>query len=100
MASVVERLSELGVGQALIGGAVAGLAGQAGNAVEAGLQAAAGSAITQGIGLVTGLQDRFSWAGVAAAGVGAGVGYAVIGRAGAHGCLPLAVCRWDWQHWS
>lgn len=33
------------------------------------------SAITQGIGVATGLQNKFSWAGVAAAGVAAGVGY-------------------------
>jgi hypothetical protein len=35
------------------------------------------NAITQGIGVITGLQDKFSWTGVAAAGVGAGVGQAV-----------------------
>jgi len=44
-----------------------------------GLLAAAGrgmlsSALTQGIGVATGLQDKFNWAGVAAAGIGAGVG--------------------------
>ncbi|MDE2597813.1 MAG: hypothetical protein KGL44_13145, partial [Sphingomonadales bacterium] len=32
------------------------------------------SAITQGVGVATGLQDKFDWAGVAAAGVAAGVG--------------------------
>ena len=32
------------------------------------------NAITQGIGIATGLQERFSWAGLAAAGVGGGVG--------------------------
>jgi YD repeat-containing protein len=31
------------------------------------------SALTQGIGVVTGLQDKFSWSGVAMAGLGAGV---------------------------
>ncbi len=36
--------------------------------------AIAASAITQGIGVATGLQKEFSWAGVAAAGVGAAVG--------------------------
>lgn len=35
------------------------------------------SAVTQGIGVATGLQGKFSWAGVAAAGVGAGVTGAV-----------------------
>jgi hypothetical protein len=32
------------------------------------------SGLTQGIGVATGLQDKFSWAGVAAAGVASGVG--------------------------
>jgi hypothetical protein len=35
------------------------------------------NAISQGIGVVTGLQDKFSWGSVAAAGLGAGVGRAV-----------------------
>ena len=38
------------------------------------LRGALGSAITQGIGVATGLQKKFDWAGVAAAGVSAGVG--------------------------
>jgi YD repeat-containing protein len=38
----------------------------------------AGNAITQGIAVATGLQKKFDWAGVAAAGVGAAVG-AVVG---------------------
>jgi hypothetical protein len=38
---------------------------------------ALGSAITQGIGVATGLQKRFDWVGVAAAGVASGVGGAV-----------------------
>ena len=38
------------------------------------------SALTQGIAVATGLQDKFSWRGVAAAGVGAAVGYG-LGRA-------------------
>ncbi|WZB69021.1 hypothetical protein WJ968_20040 [Achromobacter xylosoxidans] len=47
-----------------------------------GMFAAAGrammsSTITQGIALATGLQSKFSWSGVALAGVGAGVGYSV-----------------------
>jgi YD repeat-containing protein len=37
------------------------------------VRGAVGSAITQGIGKLTGLQDKFSWASVAAAGIGAGV---------------------------
>ncbi|MEY2925663.1 MAG: hypothetical protein RL367_140, partial [Pseudomonadota bacterium] len=42
--------------------------------------AVVGSAITQGIATATGLQDKFSWAGVAAAGVGAGVGGLIGGK--------------------
>ncbi|WP_298333308.1 LysM peptidoglycan-binding domain-containing protein [uncultured Erythrobacter sp.] len=38
------------------------------------------SAITQGIGVATGLQDKFSFAGVAAAGVAAGVGNLLGGK--------------------
>ena len=43
-------------------------------------QSAVSSIATQGIGVATGLQDSFSWAGVAAAGVSGGVG-AVLGDA-------------------
>lgn len=43
--------------------------------LQAGLRGATSSAITQGIGVATGLQNKFSWAGVAAAGVGAAVGH-------------------------
>lgn len=42
-------------------------------------QAAVGSALTQGMGVITGLQDKFSWQSVAASAVGAGVGQAVGG---------------------
>jgi hypothetical protein len=41
------------------------------------VRGAVSSAVTQGVGVATGLQDKFSWAGVAAAGIGAGVGGAV-----------------------
>jgi hypothetical protein len=39
------------------------------------------SALTQGIGVAVGLQDHFSWTGVAASAIGAGVG-AAVGNAG------------------
>ena len=48
-----------GVGAGVVGGAVAG---------------AAGSIISQGVGVATGLQDKFSWKGVALAGISGGVG--------------------------
>jgi YD repeat-containing protein len=41
------------------------------------------SAATQGIGVATGLQGKFSWAGVAAAGIGAGVTGLVADKLGA-----------------
>ena len=41
------------------------------------IRGAVSSAVTQGVATATGLQDKFSWTGVAAAGIGAGVGGAV-----------------------
>ncbi|MEM6857036.1 MAG: hypothetical protein AAF559_04120 [Pseudomonadota bacterium] len=54
------------------GGAFSGVAKS--TALQAGLRGATASAISQGIGTVTCLQSSFSWAGVPAAGVAAGVG--------------------------
>ncbi|MEQ1540682.1 MAG: DUF6531 domain-containing protein [Novosphingobium sp.] len=49
-----------------------GLFGSVGDAtVRAGLNAAAASTLTQGVAVATGLQDKFSWAGVAGASLGA-----------------------------
>jgi LysM repeat protein len=70
---------------AVSGGATAGVAQALGGAalikdmplVSAALQAAVGNTATQAIGVMTGLQQSFSWRGVAAAGVGAAVGTAV-----------------------
>jgi len=59
---------------ALSGGVGAGL-GPSANIFQAAIKGAAGSAITQGIGVATGLQDKFSFAGVAAAGIAAGVSF-------------------------
>jgi len=39
------------------------------------MRAAAGNALSQGIGVVTGLQEHFDWKGVAASAVGSGVGW-------------------------
>jgi hypothetical protein len=70
------------VGLAAIGGAVGGaLTGSAplgGNAASLGntvVRSAIGNAITQGIGVATGLQEKFNWRGVAAAAAGSGVGH-------------------------
>ncbi|MCA3078640.1 MAG: LysM peptidoglycan-binding domain-containing protein [Rhodocyclaceae bacterium] len=47
------------------------------NLLETVLREAAKSAINQSINMTLGLQDKFSWAAVAAAGVGGGIGYKV-----------------------
>jgi len=62
--------------------------GIASTGLRAGVSGAAASAISQGIGVVTGLQNKFDWAGVAAAGVSAGVG-ASVGKS--IGALPIGV---------
>jgi hypothetical protein len=71
------------VALAAIGGGVsAGLPAtipgfEAGSFTNTVARAMIGNAISQGIGVVTGLQDKFSWGSVAAAGLGAGVGHTV-----------------------
>ncbi len=82
------------VGLAAIGGAVSGglgpnlstglngafgSFGPIGGAIARGV---ASNILTQGIGVATGLQKKFDWAGVAAAGVGAGISSAVGGWIG------------------
>jgi YD repeat-containing protein len=61
-----------GVGAAKVASAVGGVIG-------AGMAGAAGSIASQGFGVATGLQDKFSWKGVALSAVGAGVGGALGG---------------------
>jgi YD repeat-containing protein len=69
------------VGGALKGLEVFGKAGLGGltNAANDLARGALQSTITQGIGVATGLQDKFSWAGVAASGIGSMVG-GIVGR--------------------
>ena len=62
-----------------VGGGVSQVMGPAQSMAGAALRGAASSAVSQGIGVALGLQDKFSWAAVAAAGVGAGIGHAVGG---------------------
>ncbi|GAU06915.1 Rhs family protein [Burkholderia stabilis] len=65
---------------ALAAGVTAGIgvaAGAPANGWSAAAQGAARSVATQGIGVVTGLQDRFDWKGVAASAIASGVGYGV-----------------------
>ncbi len=86
---IQDKFSWKGVAMAFISGGVSGgLSGVAAlnsgtttlsRVFQAGVRGAATSAISQGIGVTLGLQDKFSWAGVAAAGVGAGIGHAVGG---------------------
>ncbi|QVN23622.1 LysM peptidoglycan-binding domain-containing protein [Burkholderia pyrrocinia] len=47
------------------------------NALSAAAQGAVRSVATQGIGVVTGLQEHFDWKGVAASAIASGVGYGV-----------------------
>jgi hypothetical protein len=83
MATGVQKdFSWSAVALAAIGGAVSsgleGFAPLGGEATSFGntvARAAIGNAASQGIGVATGLQKEFSWVGVAAAGVGAGVGF-------------------------
>jgi YD repeat-containing protein len=61
-----------------VGADVGGISGLSDNAFVAGFERGViGNVVTQGIGLATGLQKKFDWAGVAAAGVSAGVGGAL-----------------------
>lgn len=79
---IQDKINFKGLALAAIGGGVsAGVAQVLNTGAIAGSQilgdvvrGAVGSAVTQGIGVATGLQDKFSWAGVAAAGVMAGIG--------------------------
>jgi YD repeat-containing protein len=69
-----EKFSWNAVGMAALGGAIGGSGklGIGGGSWEAAAgRAMIGSIVSQGVGVATGMQDKFSWAGVAAAGVGA-----------------------------
>lgn len=79
------------VGMAALGGAVGGALGKfnafgsgakgVGAVGNAAVRGAVSNAVIQGVGVATGLQDRFDWTGVAAASIGAGA-VNVIGGAG------------------
>ncbi|QZP08489.1 hypothetical protein [Caenibius sp. WL] len=75
-----DKFSFKGVALSALSGGVSGGIGSSGlfggiknGALQAGLRGLAGSAATQGIAVATGLQSKFDFAGVAAAGVGAGL---------------------------
>lgn len=96
---IQDKFNWTGVTLAAIGGGVGGALGPGGlaggekglfsgigNATAAiGLRAATSSALSQVVGLVTGLQSKFSWAGIAAAGVGAAAGMAAGGNSDGFG---------------
>ncbi|KVT75692.1 hypothetical protein WT25_02040 [Burkholderia territorii] len=70
---------------AVAGGLTAGIGaelGAPGNAWSAAAQSAARSVATQGLGVMTGLQDRFDWKSVAASAIASGVGYGVSEQVG------------------
>jgi hypothetical protein len=81
---------------ALAGGVSAGLGTSFGKDwAAAGARGALSNVITQGIGITSGLQSNFNWAGVATAGIGAGVSNALgwqgtWGRAGSGIAAGLA----------
>lgn len=86
-AGLQDEFSWKQVGLAAIGGAVTGgmggwapLGGEASSIGNSVIRAAAGNVVSQGIGVATGLQEKFDWRGVAASAVGAGVGQ-VVGEA-------------------
>lgn len=74
-----------GIGGGLQGGGVFGTAtgklftkgaiGIRNGILDAAVRGTVSSALTQGIGVATGMQDKFSWAGVVGAGLGAGIGH-------------------------
>lgn len=90
-----DKFSWKGVGLAALGGAIGGGLGKGGlfkngafsnvgksAALQAGLRGATASVLSQGIATTTGLQSKFNFAGVAAAGVGAAAGSALGSRLG------------------
>lgn len=84
---IQDHFSWAAVGLAAVGAVVGGLLGPVGDLAEGlnGVEqvavhaavAGAGNLITQGIGVATGLQDKFDWAGVGAAAAAAGATTAV-----------------------
>ena len=77
-------------GAAAAAGSTAAIAGGIAGGAVAGV---AGSVASQAVGVATGIQDKFSWKGVALAGISAGVGGG-LGAAGAFGSgFAAAVAR-------
>ena len=90
---IQEKFSWKAVALGALSGAVGGALGKGGlfkngafskvdDTLRAGLRASTSTAVTQGIATAAGLQDSFSWAGVAASGIGAYAGSAFGERIG------------------
>jgi hypothetical protein len=75
---IQSKFSWNAVGVAAISGLVSGGSaakfGAGKNALAAGIRGAANNVVSQGLSLALGMQSKFDWAGVATAGVSAGVG--------------------------
>ncbi|WP_034160758.1 hypothetical protein, partial [Sphingomonas sp. ERG5] len=87
---IQEKFNWKGVALGALSGAVGGGVAKLGLFADIGSKFATGalngalsSAVTQGIGVATGLQSKFDWTGVAAAGIGGGVGAWAGGKLGA-----------------
>jgi hypothetical protein len=90
--AAVAAVVTAGVGAVLGQGAIAGS-----QIVGDVIRGAISSAATQGISVATGLQEKFSWVGVAAAGVAAGVGGAVSRGLSAGKGSYQADGSWKWN---
>jgi hypothetical protein len=79
---IQEKFDWKAVGMAAISGGLGAGASTGGNLIKQAASAMVRSAVTQGIGVTLGLQDKFSWAAVAAAGAGSAMGTMAGGMAG------------------
>jgi hypothetical protein len=77
-------------GSAAAGSAAATAAAVAGGIVGGAVAGAAGSIASQAVGLATGIQDKFSWKGVALAAIGGGVGGGIAGLGNAANAAAAA----------
>jgi hypothetical protein len=100
------KINWKGVGLAAIAGGIGGAMGPGGifgehgafggitnGVLKGALRGATSSAVTQGIGVATGLQDKFSWSGVAGAALAGGISGAIGGRFAALGSFGGNLAR-------
>jgi hypothetical protein len=79
---IQDKFSWKDVGMSFISGGLGAGASAPGNWIQQATRAVVRSAVSQAVGVTLGLQDKFSWAAVAAAGVGSAAGSLVGGIAG------------------